>query len=65
MADKMTSAEMIGEGLRELGILAFIFIPLDYAFSDNAIGLGWVALSAVLVGGGLFALGVVIERRRK
>ena len=65
MSEKMTTAEMIGEGLRELGILVFMFIPLDYFFSDFALAVGWVWLLTVVLGGGLFLMGVVIERRRE
>ena len=56
MADKMATAEMIGEGLRELGILTFVFIPLDYVFSENTLAWGWVGVAMVMFGCGLFLL---------
>jgi hypothetical protein len=56
---------MAGEALREIGTLAILFIPLDYAFSEKPV---WSVLQVfsgtVVVGGGIFGLGVVVELLR-
>lgn len=64
MNDRKTSAEMIGEGLRELAVLFVVFVPLDYLFSDGAaLTVGRVS-AIVIVAIGVFGLGVRIERNR-
>jgi hypothetical protein len=61
-----TRAEMIGEALREAGVLAAVFIPLDHVFAEHPVLPAWATLLAMLVvGGGLFTLGLLIEERRK
>jgi hypothetical protein len=56
---------MLADGLREIGALAFLFIPLDLWWGVAARpGIWKVALWTTLVGGGTFALGVAIERIR-
>lgn len=64
--ERRTVAEMIGEGLREMALLLFVFAPLDFLFAEpgerrltgNAIvGIVGTALA-------VFFLGVWIERRR-
>lgn len=65
--DRKTIAEMIGEGVREVGLLLFVFAPLDFMLSGD----GERRLTAsnivviVCVALALFFLGVAIERRRR
>ena len=57
---------MIGEGLRELGVLSATFIPLDYAFAENPDLPGWaIVVATVMFGGGFFCVGILIEEKRQ
>lgn len=59
-------AEMIGEAFREVGVLAAVFIPLDWGFSSEpALPLWGAVVATVAYGGGFFALGVLIEEARE
>jgi hypothetical protein len=64
MSDRRTSAEMIGEGLRELGILMLVFVPLDFAIADRPPLTGWGVSAIVALALALFVIGVRIERTR-
>ena len=60
-----TRAEMVGEALREIGILALVFIPLDHVFAEDPVLPLWgVVVATVLFGFGAIALGMLIEERR-
>jgi hypothetical protein len=62
--EKKTLAEMIGELLREAGLLVGVFIPLDMMFSEKPIPhkiLGFGAMVFLLC----TSLGIMIEIRRK
>jgi len=56
--------KMIGEVLREIGLLIFTFMPLDAAFVRQPVPakLFW---SGLLIGLALIVGGVVLERIRK
>jgi phosphate/sulfate permease len=55
---------MIGEGLREVGVLVFVFVPLDYFLGDNQMIPAWVVLFVtVVVGLGMWLLGFFIEEK--
>jgi hypothetical protein len=57
---------MIGEALRETGVLLLVFIPLDHLFSEHPVLSSWgVIVAAVGYGVGLFGLRVVIEETRE
>jgi len=60
---KKAVSEMIGEFLRETGVLLAVFVPLDALFSGRSI-----TTRIVIVGMGVSAvfliLGVVVERLR-
>lgn len=58
---------MIGEALRDVGILAAVFIPLDHLFSDGKEDLPtWiVVIATVTYGGVIWFLGVLIEEHRE
>ncbi len=61
--EKKSQAEMIGEFMRDAGILFFVFAPLDLLFSEKAPP--WAVyffLSCSMV---FFFVGVVIERWRE
>jgi len=55
---------MIGQGLRAMGVLAFVIIPLDALASATPWPAWATVLGTTIVGGGLFALGVIIELAR-
>lgn len=55
---------MVGEGLREIGALAILFIPLDLFLRQDPWPWWIVAPVTLVVGGGTFALGMVFERLR-
>jgi hypothetical protein len=54
--------EMIADGLREAGVLVFVFSILD-RLVDGKITTDWT-LVAIAVGGLFFGSGLYIERRR-
>lgn len=57
---------MIGEALREMGVLMLVFIPLDHVFSEHPVLPAWgVIVAAAGYGVGLFGLGLVIEETRE
>jgi hypothetical protein len=59
-----TTAELIGETVREIGILITVFAPLDAGFHEGKYGwvtvIGLVAL--VITGLILITAGVILER---
>lgn len=57
---------MVGEALREAGVLAIVLIPLDHVFSDQQeLSTLTVVAATLVIGMGLFGLGVYIEEKRK
>lgn len=59
-------AEMIGDALREVGVLAAVFIPLDWAFSSEPVLPLWgVVVATVFYGGGFFVVGMLVEEARE
>lgn len=57
---------MIGEALREIGVLAAVFIPLDHLFSDKPSLPIWAVVTAMLIYGvGIWLVGMLIEERRE
>ena len=61
-----STAEMIGEGMRALGVLSFVIIPLIRVLTDRSAIPLWLAMVAA-TGYGLafFIMGVVIEETRQ
>ena len=58
------TAEMVGEALREIGILVLVFVPLDAIFAQRR--LGWkLWISSLSIGALFLFLGIQFERRRK
>jgi len=60
MIDKRKTERLVGETIRDIGILVFVFGPLDALFQQPTPG---VAVVALLVGGGLFfiVLGIILQ----
>jgi hypothetical protein len=51
---------LLGETVREIGILVFVFAPLDAAFADRPPDFG--AVIAVAAGAlGVIAVGIILE----
>lgn len=61
--EKKTQSEMIGEFMRDAGILFFVFAPLDLLFSDKAPG--WAVYFFLLCSMVFFFMGMAIERWRE
>jgi hypothetical protein len=63
LSERNTVEQMIGEGLREVGVLVLVFAILDKVIAGN-ITVWWTAIA--LAGGLLFfAGGCYIERKRR
>ncbi|MFT4111695.1 hypothetical protein [Silvibacterium sp.] len=64
--EKSSVSEMIGEFVREIAVLVIVFVPLE-AYKDRAWPV-WeliaIMVTTVLIGIGILALGIAIERRR-
>jgi hypothetical protein len=55
---------MLGEVMREVGVLLFVFIPLDLAIQGHGLTLGWV--TAILgLPAAFLAAGIYVERTRR
>jgi hypothetical protein len=59
-----TTAELIGETVREIGILVTVFAPLDAAFHEGKFGLPTIVCLVLLeiAGWVMMAVGVILER---
>jgi hypothetical protein len=64
--EKSSVSEMIGESLREIGILVLVFVPLEGHKSNpsNPWELVYWVSGTLLCATILIALGIAIERRR-
>jgi hypothetical protein len=64
--EKSSVSEMVGETLREIGVLIFVFVPLE-AYRGDKLRLWdlslWIA-STLVVSTLLIAAGIIIERKR-
>lgn len=61
--DKKSTAEMLGEVLREIGVLIAVFFPFDEWITFHA--LTWKFVSgSVLASAGFVAMGIWLERSR-
>lgn len=63
MAERKTTAEMVSEAARDVGILVFVFAPLYQLFEPNKVP--W-AVFGKLIGFGIvaFVTGIIVERKR-
>jgi hypothetical protein len=62
MIDKGKAQRLVGETLRDIGILVIVFGPLDAVFQQPAPG---SAVLALMVAGALFliTLGIILEAK--
>jgi hypothetical protein len=62
-ADKEPVGKMLGEVLRDMGLLVLVFMPLETALSKAPVPVGtfWQGIGYGL---GLVILGIVLERKR-
>jgi hypothetical protein len=60
-----TTFELLGESVREIGILLAVFVPLDAAFYQGQLRLATVICLALIefAGLALIAVGIMLERR--
>jgi hypothetical protein len=62
--DRRAELILVGETLREIGILAVTFIPLEASFSDRAIH-PYVLIGLVIGGVVLIGCGILLEIRHR
>jgi hypothetical protein len=63
MFDGRRIARIVGETMREIGILVIVFVPLDAAFAPRT--LGPVVLRGIVIAAfGLILGGIIVESRR-
>lgn len=66
MVERHSVSQMSSEFLRELGVLLVAFGPLDYIFAEQGTALTHLEIGGIVVlGFGLFLVGMVIERLRR
>jgi len=63
LSEKKYTLEMIGEALREAGVLVLVFVPLYELFEHDHPGWYIVGL-LIFIGVSLLLAGIEIERRR-
>ncbi|HTW30054.1 MAG TPA: hypothetical protein VMD76_00135 [Candidatus Sulfotelmatobacter sp.] len=63
MTDKKYTLEMIGEALRESGVLVLVFVPLYELFEHDRPS-WYIVLVLIVIGIGLLLAGIEVERRR-
>ncbi|HET9320381.1 MAG TPA: hypothetical protein VFO27_11415 [Bryobacteraceae bacterium] len=63
MSERKTSGEMLGEVLRDIGVLIFVFFPFDEWITFHALTWRFV-LGSVIMAMGSIAVGIWLERRR-
>ena len=61
--ERRSVAEMLGETLREAGVLVGVFMPLDLALQGHGLTLD-SGLTILLLPAGLLASGMILERLR-
>jgi hypothetical protein len=62
--DRGVALRLVGETIREMGMLSFLFVPLDWSFSDRPIDiLVLFALSVVSVAA--IACGILLEAKNR
>ena len=62
--DRRSVSEMLGEVMREVGVLLFVFIPLDLALQGHGLTIGWATVILV-VPAAFLAAGIYVERTRR
>jgi len=63
LSEKKYTLEMIGEALRESGILVLVFVPL-YELFEHDHPVWYIVVLLIIVGIGLLLAGIEVERRR-
>jgi hypothetical protein len=63
LTDKKYTLEMIGEALRESGVLVLVFVPLYELFEHDRPS-WYIVLVLIVIGIGLLLAGIEVERRR-
>jgi len=62
MIDKRKAQRLLGETMRDIGILVLVFAPLDAFFQRERPG--WFPLAVLIASGLLFiALGIMLEAK--
>ncbi len=63
MHEKKYTLEMIGEALREAGVLVLVFVPL-YELFERDRPVWYIVWLLLVIGIGLLLAGIEVERRR-
>jgi hypothetical protein len=63
MLDRQRAESLVGESVREVGVLMVVFAPLEATFSDVSVATARVA-AMFLVGLLLIAGGIILESRK-
>jgi hypothetical protein len=59
--DKHRAVQLLGETVREIGILVVVFVPVDYALAQRPMGSGVVI--AITLACIVIACGILMESR--
>jgi hypothetical protein len=63
LPEKKYTLEMIGEALREMGVLVIVFVPL-YELFEHEHPSWYIVLLLIFIGIGCLLTGIEVERRR-
>jgi hypothetical protein len=64
VVDRRSVSAMLGEVMREVGVLLFVFIPLDLTLQGHKLTTAWIA-AIVLLPVSFLATGIYVERTRR
>jgi hypothetical protein len=65
MSGRRSVPEMVGEVLREIGVLVVVFVALDSIFQPEPFPVWFVSGIGLVVGSTSLTLGIWFERSRK
>ena len=60
MAEHRAASQLIGDFLREVGVLVFVLWPIEYGIANHKIE-DWVIVFSFLGGGISLAWGIILE----
>lgn len=63
MLNRRRTVEILAQTVREIGILGFVFAPLDALFAEPRVGVAGVT-AIVLLAVGMISVGIIVEGGR-